>query len=208
VTSSLTGSAPAGASATAPDTETAAQRARRSRIIAATLSLAARGGYDAVQMREVAERSEVALGTLYRYFPSKVHLLVSAMASEVEQLSARLQKRQPQGATRAERVSFVLERSTRSLQRDPLLTEAMVRAMMAADVTVAAEVQAVRQGMSDLIVQAMRGGEPPRDHDMELAAILQDVWFARQIAWLGGRIAAADVWHDIHLAITLVLADD
>jgi AcrR family transcriptional regulator len=189
------------------ETETAAQRARRARILSATLALASRGGYEAVQMREVAERSEVALGTLYRYFPSKVHLLVSAMASEVELLSARLQKRQPPGETRAERVSFVLERSTRSLQREPLLTEAMVRAMMAADATVAAEVDAVRQGMSDLIVLAIRGDDGPQEHDVELAAILQDVWFARQIAWLGGRIDAADVWRDIHLAIMLVLRD-
>lgn len=201
--------APTTAPALGPtETETAAQRARRARIIAATLALASRGGYEAVQMREVAERSEVALGTLYRYFPSKVHLLVSAMASEVDQLSQRLQKRQPPGKTRAERVSFVLERSTRSLLRDPLLTEAMVRAMMAADATVAAEVNAVRQGMSDLIVQAIRGDGGEQEHDVELAAILQDVWFARQIAWLGGRIEAADVWRDIHLAIGLVLADD
>jgi AcrR family transcriptional regulator len=189
------------------DGETAAQRARRARIIAATLALAARGGFEAVQMREVAERSEVALGTLYRYFPSKIHLLVSAMGSEVEHLSARLQKRQAPGATRAERVSFVLERSTRSLQRDPLLTEAMVRAMMAADATVAPEVSAIRQGMSDLIVQAMRNGGEPVEHDVEIAAILQDVWFARQIAWLGGRIDAADVWRDIHQAIVLVVHD-
>ena len=28
-------------------------------------------------MRAVAERADVALGTLYRYFPSKIHLLVS-----------------------------------------------------------------------------------------------------------------------------------
>ncbi|MFN2539424.1 MAG: TetR family transcriptional regulator [Mycobacteriales bacterium] len=200
------------ASATEPaavptETETAAQRARRARIINATLALASRGGYEAVQMREVAERSEVALGTLYRYFPSKVHLLVSAMAYEVDQLSQRLQKRQAPGRTRAERVSFVLERSTRSLQRDPLLTEAMVRAMMAADATVANEVNAVRQGMSDLIVQAIRGSDGEQEHDVELAAILQDVWFARQISWLGGRIEAADVWRDIHLAIELVLAD-
>jgi hypothetical protein len=130
------------------------------------------------------------------------------MASEVDQLSQRLQKRQPPGKTRAERVSFVLERSTRSLLRDPLLTEAMVRAMMAADATVAAEVNAVRQGMSDLIVQAIRGDDGEQEHDVELAAILQDVWFARQIAWLGGRIEAADVWRDIHLAIGLVLPDD
>src|SRR4051812_45780211 len=89
----------------APETETAAQRARRERILAATLALAAKGGYEAVQMREVAERSEVALGTLYRYFPSKVHLLVSAMAQEVEMLSVRLQKRQALGDTRADRVA-------------------------------------------------------------------------------------------------------
>ena len=189
------------------ETETAAQRARRERILTATLALAARGGYDAVQMREVAERSEVALGTLYRYFPSKVHLLVSAMASEVDRLSARLQKRQAPGETRAERVSFVLERSTRSLQREPLLTEAMIRAMMAADTTVAAEVAYIRTSMTDLIVQAMRGGEEAREHDVDLAAILQDVWFARQIAWLGGRVAASDVWRDIRVAIDLVLAD-
>ena len=191
----------------AVDSETTAQRARRERILKATLGLAAGGGYDAVQMREVAERSEVALGTLYRYFPSKVHLLVSAMAAEVEQLSVRLQRRQAIGETRAERVAYVLERSTRSLQREPLLTEAMVRAMMAADATVAAEVAAVRNGMAHLIVQAMRGSDPAQEHDDELAAILQDVWFARQIAWLGGRIDAADVWRDIHLAITLVLRD-
>lgn len=194
--------------ATMGETETSAQRARRERILAATLALAARGGYDAVQMREVAERSDVALGTLYRYFPSKVHLLVSAMAAEVDRLSARLQKRQAPGDTRAERVAFVLERSTRSLQREPLLTEAMVRAMMAADATVAAEVEAVREGMADLIVQAMRNGGAPREHDEELAAILQDVWFARQIAWLGGRIEVSEVWRDIHQAITLVLSAD
>lgn len=189
------------------DNETAAQRARRERILSATLALAARGGYDAVQMREVAERSEVALGTLYRYFPSKIHLLVSAMKSETDRLASRLSRRQVPGETRAERVSFVLERSTRSLQRDPLLTEAMIRALMAADASMAAEVAAVRQGMSDLIVAAIRGEGPADEHDEELAAILQDVWFARQIAWLGGRISVADVWHDIHTAITLVLRD-
>jgi AcrR family transcriptional regulator len=42
----------------------AAQRDRRRRILEATLVLASKGGYDAVQMRTVAERAGVALGTL------------------------------------------------------------------------------------------------------------------------------------------------
>ncbi|MGZ8747399.1 MAG: TetR family transcriptional regulator, partial [Mycobacterium sp.] len=46
-----------------------AQRERRKRILDATLAIASKGGYEAVQMRAVAERADVAVGTLYRYFP-------------------------------------------------------------------------------------------------------------------------------------------
>lgn len=189
------------------ENESAAQRARRDRILQATLALASRGGYEAVQMREVAERSGVALGTLYRYFPSKVHLLVSAMASELETMRRRMQRRAIPGSTRRERVAFVLERSTRNLQRDPNLTDAMVRAMMAADSTMAPEVNRVRGLMNDLIIQAMRADGTSSREDEAYAGILQDVWFARQIAWLGGRISATDVWRDIESALNLVLRE-
>src|SRR3979409_1857456 len=77
------------------DTEngSAAQRERRKRILDATLALASKGGYDAVQMRAVAERADVALGTLYRYFPSKIHLLVSALVLEFERTQEKLDRR-------------------------------------------------------------------------------------------------------------------
>lgn len=187
--------------------ETAAQRDRRLRIVQAALALASRGGYEDVQMREVAERSGVALGTLYRYFPSKVHLLVNAMAAELERMSTRLQRRTIPGGTASERVEWVLERATRSLQKDPNLTEAMIRAMMAADAGVAVEVAAVRTQMANMIIAAIRGDGEPSADDEGYAGVLQDVWFARQIAWLGGRISSADVWRDIEAAIRLVLRD-
>jgi TetR/AcrR family transcriptional regulator, cholesterol catabolism regulator len=107
------------------------QRERRQRIMDAAAALASRGGYDAVQMRDVAERADVALGTLYRYFPSKVHLLVTIMREQTAQLTDRLDKRPPQGATPADRVVDVLSRATRALQRDPQLADAMIRALVA-----------------------------------------------------------------------------
>ena len=70
-------------SLTHDDLGSAAQRERRTRILDATIALASKGGFDAVQMRAVAERADVALGTLYRYFPSKIHLLVSALGRAV-----------------------------------------------------------------------------------------------------------------------------
>jgi AcrR family transcriptional regulator len=92
----------------------AAQRERRRRILDATLVLASKGGYDAVQMRTVAERADVALGTLYRYFPSKIHLLVSALARELERTQEKLDRTTVPGETPYERTLFVLGRVTQA----------------------------------------------------------------------------------------------
>src|SRR6201988_507379 len=87
-----------------------AQRERRKRILDATLALASKGGYEAVQMRSVAERADVALGTLYRYFPSKTPLLVGALIQEFEQMQARLDRKPIPGETPTDRMLYVLSR--------------------------------------------------------------------------------------------------
>lgn len=122
---------PANRSPAPPLTER--QRARRRRILHATARLACRGGFEAVQMREVAESSEVALGTLYRYFPSKVHLLVATMQDQLEQLHGTLRRSPPAGETAADRVAQTLMRAFGALQREPRLAEAMARALTFAD---------------------------------------------------------------------------
>src|SRR5680860_1840813 len=43
------------------------QAARRRRVLDAAVRLADRGGFDSVQMRDVATEASVALGTVYRY---------------------------------------------------------------------------------------------------------------------------------------------
>src|SRR3712207_8370837 len=85
----------------------AAQRDRRRRILDATIALASKGGFEAVQMRAVAEKADVALGTLYRYFPSKIHLLVSGLARELERGQDRDRTAIP-GDTPYDRLLFVL----------------------------------------------------------------------------------------------------
>jgi AcrR family transcriptional regulator len=192
---------------TPSDPEPAAQRDRRSRIMQAAIALASRGGYDNVQMRDVAERSGVALGTLYRYFPSKGHLLVHTMAHQLNVMSSRLLQRPIPGDTPSERVVWVLERATRLQQKNLHLTAAMIRAVTAADSSLAVEVAAIRSQVATMIIAAMRGEGEEHPDDAAYAAVLQDVWFARQVAWLGGRISSADVWPDVESAIRLVLRD-
>ena len=181
-----------------------AQRERRKRILDATLALASKGGYDAVQMRAVAERADVALGTLYRYFPSKIHLLVGALIEEFEELQAKLDRKPIPGETPTDRMLYVLSWVTRNLQRDPMLTEAMTRAFMFADPSAATEVNTVARQMVQMFTKAMHDGEPSAE-DVAIARVIGDVWLSNLVAWVTRRASADDVSSRLELATRLLL---
>lgn len=182
------------------------QAARRARILRASARLAGRGGFDAVQMREVAESSGVALGTLYRYFPSKVHLLVATMQDRLDQLHATLRERPPAGDGPAERVAETLMRAFRALQREPHLADAMVRALTFADRSVNAEVDQVYRRTTAIILEAMSPDSPAAPTPGQVCAVrvVEHTWHAALIAWLSGRAAIAEVRADLETVCRLL----
>jgi AcrR family transcriptional regulator len=202
-------------SLSADELGSAAQRDRRKRILDATIALASKGGFDAVQMRAVAERADVALGTLYRYFPSKIHLLVTALGREFEQANMGMERdRRPiPGATQHERVMYVLNRATRMLQRDPNLTEALTRAFMFADASVATEIHVVGMHVTRILMRAIADPDKPfEDHeptedDIAIAKVIGDVWLASLVQWVTGRASAGDVAKSMDVAVRLLLRD-
>jgi len=199
------------ASLTYEDLGSAAQRERRRRILDAATTLATKGGFEQVQMRAVADRADVALGTLYRYFPSKIHLLVSVLASQFEQARETFERRPVPGDTAADRVMHVLERTTRTLQRDPNLTEALTRAFMFADASVAAEIEVVARHVREMLLSAM--AEPDRraqrgtatGHESAVTKVISDVWLASLVQWVTGRASASDVTSSMDVAVRLLL---
>jgi TetR/AcrR family transcriptional regulator, cholesterol catabolism regulator len=79
-------------SAVVPLTDmTSRQLIRRAKIIEAVIELIADVGAEAVQMRDVAKRSGVALATVYRYFNSKDYLLAAALEDWQKRLTRRCQ---------------------------------------------------------------------------------------------------------------------
>lgn len=190
------------------DLGSAAQRDRRKRILDATIALASQGGFDAVQMRAVAESADVALGTLYRYFPSKIHLLVSALQREFERTEVALRDRPVEGDTTADRVINVLKRTTRGMQSDAKLTEALTRAFMFADASVAAEIHQVGMLLTSMLTRAMypEGHEVTED-DVQIARVIGDVWLSALVGWVTGRTNAAETGQQIEVAVKLLLRD-
>jgi TetR/AcrR family transcriptional regulator, cholesterol catabolism regulator len=197
-------------SLTYEDLGSAAQRERRKRILDAAIALASKGGFEQMQMRAVAERADVALGTLYRYFPSKIHLLVSALAQQFEQAREALDRKPIPGDTAADRVMYVLGRTTRSLQRDPNLTEALTRAFVFADASVANEIHVVGMQVTRMLTSAMQDpadSEPrePTEEHRAIAKVIGDVWLASLVQWVTGRASANDVAKSMDVAVRLLL---
>ncbi|HZM42947.1 MAG TPA: TetR family transcriptional regulator [Acidimicrobiales bacterium] len=166
-------------------TLTKSQAARRERVIRAAQELAAEGGYDAVQMRDVASRGEVALGTIYRYFPSKDALLLAVMVQWLGDLEQRVTRHPPTGATTVDRIMDVLGRAVGSMDREPRLTRAVIAAMTAGDPASVDAIGEVTAAMARIMEAAF-----PEDVDPALEAaaakVLGHVWWSATISWANG----------------------
>ncbi|HET6818060.1 MAG TPA: TetR family transcriptional regulator [Mycobacteriales bacterium] len=188
----------------------ASQLARRERILDAAMELATEGGYDAVQMREVAERADVALGTLYRYFPSKVHLLVAAMGRTFQALQESVRVDGSDG-TPQQRVYRVVAAVTRYLARHRRLSGAMIRALMSADTEAAREVEEVGEMLVGIIAAATRDPEAAAptpaetEHDALVAHVIGKVWLTDVVTLLSGRMTVSQVLEDLEATIALVM---
>ncbi|GAA4700442.1 TetR family transcriptional regulator [Streptomyces buecherae] len=180
------------------------QEARRRRILHASAQLASRGGFEAVQMRAVAETSGVALGTLYRYFPSKVHLLVATMQDQLQRLHETLRKRPPTEEEPAARVAQTLMRAFRAMQREPQLAEAMARALTFADRSVSPEVDTVSRLTTAIILDAMGLTGTPTPAQLSAVRVIEHTWHSALITWLSGRASIAQVKIDIETVCRLI----
>ena len=189
-----------------PRSLTRPQQARRQRVVDAAMELGLEGGYEAVQMRDVAARAEVAMGTVYRYFISKDHLLAAALVHWVEQLDSRLSQVPARGDNSAERVLDVLDRALRSMGRQPRLVGAVFTALASPDPAAIECQQQVAALMDGIISRAI--GEPQPPDPAARARILGHVWYSSLVGWVNGWSDINRVHEELVIAVRLLLPDD
>jgi AcrR family transcriptional regulator len=160
------------------------QVARRGRVLEAALALAAEGGYDAVQMRDVASRAQVALGTIYRYFASKDHLLAECQLEIWRSMGARIAARPLQGDTAADRVMDLIRRMMRTVEREPQQAAALITASSSPDPAVR-ECQVEMIALQDATLSAAMG-DLDAERKADIARTLRYVWFATLLGWVNG----------------------
>lgn len=197
-----TGSDSPDSSEGASGVRTRSQLQRRRRIVQAAAALASRGGVEAMQMRTVAERAGVALGTLYRYFPSKMDLVVAVVGEELDLLESSIERRPPNAGNAPGRAVDVLMRATRGLMREPELADALIRSLIMAEVETP-----FGDRMTGLLLRASGHDQATTEEEHALAGSLSSVWVHELLAMLRGRRTHEQLQHRIEIAAARLLAD-
>lgn len=190
--------------AAAPTTQL--QRARRVRILQAATQHGMTHEFDRVQMHEVADTAGVAIGTLYRYFPSKAHLFVGVMAHQVQTLSERFERNPPTSGTPASRIFDTLWAANRYLLDHPTLATAMIQSVQAANADMVPEVGVIDSSIREALARVL-GVSQPTAEDAAVVRLLIMMWFGILQSSLNARLSTAEAEHDLRLACTRLLGE-
>jgi AcrR family transcriptional regulator len=148
------------------EARTPSQLARRERILASAQQLLHEREYEQIQVREVAEHAGVALGTLYRYFPSKELLYAHALLAWADAFEAKVQPRTNGPASDADRLRAALRGAARAYERAP----GFFRLLTVLEATTEPGVREVFGTFGDRFVAALRNAV--RDVDPDDAAAI------------------------------------
>jgi AcrR family transcriptional regulator len=131
--------------------------ATREAIVGAALAQVSAGGYASASVQAVAERAGVAVGTVYRHFPSKSELFAEVFrrASERE-LAVVVEVSAADGRPAAERVTAAVEAFCRRALTGPVLAYSLIAEPV--DPAVESERLRLRVGYRDAFARVLDDG--------------------------------------------------
>ena len=167
------------------------------------MNLLVNGDYEKIQMKDVAEASDVALGTVYRYFTSKEHLFAAVQLEWVKSLHRQILRRPPSGQSNLERLSQVLHKSVRAFQIQPQFYRVLLVLEVAKD-PFAKELFEVMSRETEATYRESLSGVDPQTASALLGVVLA-VLGAELRSWVLGRQSIDEVKQNLDAALSLLL---
>ena len=193
--------------APAHDDLTTRQQQRRDRIVGAAVELLAEYDYDDVHMTLVAERAGVALGTLYRYFPSKERLFASSLLEWSQRFALRHERRAlgTTGDART-RIKAVLGTAARAFERNPHFLKPVIM-LQASDDDDVRSIYAEYSSTTTGVLRSELSTVPGLDVDtVELMLLASLTTLLR--SWSAGHRSMRDVHRLLDAAVEAVVPVD
>jgi AcrR family transcriptional regulator len=154
-------------------------------------------------MRDVAEGSDVALGTVYRYFSSKEHLFAAVQLEWVKSLHRQILKRPPPGESNLERLSLVLDKSVRAFQTQPQFYRTLMVLEVAKDPFAKELFEVMTRETEATYRESLAGLDAKTASD--LLGVVLAVLGAELKKWVLGRQSIDEVKQNLHAALRLLL---
>lgn len=186
-----------------PLLRTASQRARRQRIIDAGLALLNRRDFGQIQVKDVADEANVALGTVYHYFSSKEHLFAEVIIQWAGTLRTSITRRPLTGSTPADKLAEALHRSVRAFQRQPSLARLVATLEVSSD-PVAAEILNRLSETTTAIYLDQLHGVPP-ETAAAVVRVSHAVFASLLRSWSSGQMGISEVHSRLDETVRLVL---
>jgi AcrR family transcriptional regulator len=185
-----------------PNLLTEDQLARRQRIIDAGLVLLERNEYERIQIKDVAEEADVALGTLYHYFSSKEHLFAEVLIKWAATLKSNLARHPPRGLSPREKLTEALHRSVRAFQHQPQLARLIASLELSSDPFATEILERMDQTTSSVYMELLEGLEPRRART--IVRTVDAVLDSQLRAWSAGRLSITGVYDYLSESIDLM----
>lgn len=191
----------------APDPQLlpAHQLRRWERIVAAADELLDAGDYETVQIRDVAATAGIALGTLYRYFPSK-ELLYATVLREWSARGMRTELVIADGADAAARLKARLHHSVDRFAAHPGHLRLQLQLQQSADGAVRAVYDEFTAAVLDSYAQVLTGVPVARRDDV--LAIVSAVLIHQLGLFAQGRRPVAEVRGLLDRLVDMLLPTD
>ena len=176
---------------TAATVTTPAERARQARILQAAQVLLAAEGEQGLQMKQLAQKADVALATLYRYFPSKDHVLGAIALERWKRALQKIDSIRYSGETAGDRVGDMMVREFRRVQREPEMAAALERVANAPDRSTGEYMEGIRQIAMQLVQVAIEQDGPAiSEEQRRVLPIAMSACNGAVSHWLAGTLSA------------------
>jgi AcrR family transcriptional regulator len=186
------------------------------RILEAAIELAEKGGFSAVRLRDISEKAQVALGTVYKRFQSKEDILVAALEMQMGEALNQIIESGIDGHTPLQRVISLISNLTQWLCGRPKMAQAIIRAMASGEPELSSNIASFLSRIATFIVGALRGIEPQQWLDsqvlsdlspaeIQLALLVPQIWFAALVGWSARLNSIEQVTEQVQTATRLLL---
>ena len=157
------------------------------RILETALSLFETQGYEATTVSEISRRADIAYGTFFNHFPSKLHLLREISDRGLQDLFLNVEEVRKQPGCCAEHLIALFESSAERAEAKGPHTRELTGAMMALAFpeTAGQDDRRIRTAFRVILEDGARAGDLRDGVDLDtLTDVVVGTWYSMFLSWV------------------------